>query len=107
MASIQDFKIHRQRIELTMTCRAHKVTGKVYDDDGQMVADYTGNNALHWPRVLNQITELQRDWLINELSQNLMLMVSGELEVNQKAIPEESESPVVLDSGGKVKPNKK
>lgn len=54
------------------------ITALVLDGDTQaVIADYTGNNALHWPAVLTALTAEQRAELLGGIANTIVRMRAG------------------------------
>lgn len=54
----------------------HTITA-IVDQDGQIIADYTGANAIQWPAVLALLSADQRTALMDEIAQRIVLMKAG------------------------------
>jgi hypothetical protein len=70
VAQLQEFKV-------VVTGKTFTVEGKVYNDDRQLVADYTGANLVRFPQVMNNLTDPQVQELANLLGAWLLLHLSG------------------------------
>jgi hypothetical protein len=70
MAQLQEFKV-------VVTGKTFRVEGKVYNDDRQLVADFTGSNDVLFPQVMNDLTDQQVQELANRLGTWLLLHLAG------------------------------
>jgi hypothetical protein len=70
MAMLQQFKV-------TVAGKQFTVEGLVYDDDRQLVGDYTGANIVRFPQVLNDLSDAQVQVLADMLGGWLLLTLSG------------------------------
>lgn len=70
MASMQQFSVTRQG-------KTFRVAGRVYGDDQQLVADFTGANDVLFPQVMNDLPDAQVDALGRLLGHWLLLTLSG------------------------------
>lgn len=53
------------------------ITAVVYSNDGALLADFTGANALLFPNVLTSLTAAQRQALVDQIAQAIVLMRAG------------------------------
>ena len=54
------------------------ITARVEEDNGAVLADYTGPNALHFPAVLSTMTVEQRANLLGQIAQTIVLIKAGQ-----------------------------
>ena len=55
------------------------ITARVEEDNGAVLADYTGPNALHFPAVLSTMTVEQRAELLGQIAQTIVLIKAGQV----------------------------
>jgi hypothetical protein len=62
----------------TLTLPQHTIAGRVTDSTtGATLADFTGDSALSFPSVLATLTAAQRDELLSQIAQQILLMKAG------------------------------
>lgn len=63
MASIQSFVITDTGKKNVPNCPTFTIAAQVFDDQGGLVADFTGGNVLDFPSVAATLTAQQQVWL--------------------------------------------
>lgn len=53
------------------------ITAKIIDNDGTVLADFTGPNALHFPAVLNDLDDATKFQLFNSVLFPIVLAKAG------------------------------
>jgi len=75
MADFQQFSVSR-KLAATINTQTHELAGRI-EEGGEVIADYTGGNALQWPGVLNELSPEQQDEIVHSLAQTVMLLKAG------------------------------
>ena len=76
MANIQNFSVTPGN-PAQINVPTHQINASVQEDDGTVIADYTGANALRWPEVLNSLSPEQQQQIADANAQQVVLMKAG------------------------------
>ena len=77
MANVQNFG-YTEGGAAQITVPVTTITATV-DEGGEVIADYTGANALRWPECLAALDPDQRAQLLDEIAITIVLMRAGVL----------------------------
>lgn len=76
MANFQEFSV-TPGAAAQVTAQIFTVAVSIQEDDGTVIADFTGANALQWPTDLAALTEEQRLQLLQVVVNDFVLMRAG------------------------------
>jgi hypothetical protein len=75
MANLQNFGVTSGN-PAQINVPTHVITATV-DEGGEVIADYTGQNALRWPEVLATLSSEQQQVIADTVAQTVVLMKAG------------------------------
>lgn len=76
MPSIRQFTV-APLVAVQVTVPRFQIEAQILDDDGTVIADYTGANALVFPAVLATLTPAQRRLVLEGMLLKLLLYRAG------------------------------
>lgn len=76
MADINQFAVIPDQSASQVTTQGQTITALI-TEDGQTIADFTGNNALRFPGVLDTIDANKRQELVTDMASRIVRIKAG------------------------------